>query len=371
MYNKRLILAILAVFSAFVPGNALSAINTRAIERVQKKAVLAASDFQVIDDFVALAVQEIVETEDFTSIARTRAIILQRANSDQGQYVKQFTKSLRKYLPQAFVQAAEFEDKVRDFRVTLNLLILLDKLENLQLANMAIEKLSDSRAAIRYVAVHALTNSGIQNAINSNGTASEKAAVRITAELKKFTKGASPGMLILITRFAAGVETKDAQDMLKDITQMRIDQYADWTVQNEMIDCIILRLLCGKLASATRPDPQLGRSFAQLFSYAVQRYVKGADVLTEAQKRDLTAVMVEAEDKCVLKIFERPQRTIRRALERDDLFALLAEHDRLLGDETTQGLVPIKLDFNYGNSANTGERIAPLKLSDPTTEIDN
>ncbi len=66
MYNKRLILAVLAIFSVFAPGNALSAINTRAIERVHKKAVLTASDFQVIDDFIDRAVQEIVDTDDFT-----------------------------------------------------------------------------------------------------------------------------------------------------------------------------------------------------------------------------------------------------------------------------------------------------------------
>ncbi len=370
MFNKRLILAVLAVFSVFVPGNALSAINTRAIERVHKKAVLTASDFQIIDDFVAQAVQEMVETEDFTSIARTRAIILRWAGSDQGQYVKQFTTSLRKYFSEAFVQAAQFEDNVRDFRVTLNLLILLDNLENLQLADMVTDKLRDRRAVIRYMAVHALTNSGIQNAINSNDTAGKKAAVRITAELKKFTKSANPRTLILIVKFAAGVDTKEANDLLKDIAQRRIDQYADWTVKDEMIDCIVLRLLCGKLASG-RPDPQLGRCFAQLFSYVVHRYVKGQDVLTETQKRELTSVMVETEDKCILKIFERPQRVIRRALERDDFFALLAEHNRLLGDETTQGQIPIRLNFNYGNSANTGERIAPLKLSDPPTEIDN
>ena len=52
---------------------------------------------------------------------------------------------------------------------------------------------------------------------------------------------------------------------------------------------------------------------------------------------------------------------IRRAIERDDMKALMSEHDSLLGTETKAGRLPSKLNFKYGKDSDS---TAPLNLSE-------
>ena len=60
-----------------------SFINTIEIDKVRNKEVLDDEDFRIIDDFVAAAVQELVQTKDFTSVAKTRMVISGRSISNK------------------------------------------------------------------------------------------------------------------------------------------------------------------------------------------------------------------------------------------------------------------------------------------------
>ena len=60
--------------------------------------------------------------------------------------------------------------------------------------------------------------------------------------------------------------------------------------------------------------------------------------------------------------------SIKRAIEANDITALLQEHNRLLGDEMTQGQLPLKFNFDYGRNAGSGRRTAPLALTKPPTD---
>ncbi len=82
-------IAIFAVFAAFFLVLSLNpvteAVGTKAIDAVLNKAVLDSRDRQIIDDFVAQAVTELVKTKDFTSVSLARSVIL-RKRSKQPQY---------------------------------------------------------------------------------------------------------------------------------------------------------------------------------------------------------------------------------------------------------------------------------------------
>jgi hypothetical protein len=105
-----------------------------------------------------------------------------------------------------------------------------------------------------------------------------------------------------------------------------------------------------------------------LYSYAIQRYIKGAALLNDTQKSHLASVLVETEDKCIGRLLSNPQLTIRRALERQNAQAIIAEHDRLLGTATTPGQLPTTLKFDYSTTTTGPKRTAPLPLPNPPTK---
>lgn len=83
MNNKRMIFAVVGVFLAFAVVSQCQAVDTGPIDKVRDKGVLDDSDLQIIGNFVADAVGELVKTEDFTSIAKIRTVILSRSSSSK------------------------------------------------------------------------------------------------------------------------------------------------------------------------------------------------------------------------------------------------------------------------------------------------
>ena len=66
MKLKWAIVAVLAAFLGVVVNSSSVAVDTREVDRVRNKAVLDSTDFQIIDNFVAEAVRELVRTREFT-----------------------------------------------------------------------------------------------------------------------------------------------------------------------------------------------------------------------------------------------------------------------------------------------------------------
>ena len=84
MRAKLTVLTTLAAFLVLTANSLSLAVNTTKIDQVRKKGLLDETDFQIIDEFVDQAVQELVETGDFTSTATIRAAVLQRKHSGTG-----------------------------------------------------------------------------------------------------------------------------------------------------------------------------------------------------------------------------------------------------------------------------------------------
>jgi hypothetical protein len=359
MKIKRVIFVILTI--SFISAGLLrsQAVDTHEIEEIRKKEMLDSKDLRIIDNFLAQAVQELVKTGDFTSIARTRSVILSN-QSTQAQYAKQFSESAYKYISLGLRQA-EILPQERQFKVTLNLLILVDGLKDPRLADLAIAKLKDDNKVICYWAVRCITNPDLIRKLNPDEAANAQLTRRIIEGLRRVIDSSGPEILALITKFAAGLDIPQGEDLLGQVAEVRIKQYADWTVKYELLDSTILKSLAQKISSG---KPDIARRFAQLYSYAIQRYLKGQD-LSDNNKQYLASVLVEIEDKCIGKLLGKLQSTIKRAIEQSSISLLSKEYDRLFGDQGRAGELTLKLNIDYGTNANGKKRIAPHPLPDP------
>ena len=380
MKTKWAFLTILAVFFVLAIDSNAIAVNTRDIDNVLKKGVIDDQDKKIIDDFLSQAVQELVKTKDFTSIAKLRTVILSRKSS-QSQYAQQYSESAYKQIQAGFEQAQTLRQEDRKTNVTISLLILIDGMEDLRLSDLAMAKLKDQNMVIRYWAVHCLTNPAIIEQLNSGATTNPQLARTIAGQLKEVVETSKAEIIVHIARFAANVNIPEGEELLLQVADERIKRYADWTVKHEFYDNILLKLLESKIPISSQ-DPAaiipttslnntaIAQRFAQLYSYAIQRYIKGKDTLNETQKQQLASVLIEIEDKSINRLMGGTQvtiRTIRRAIERGDAMEiLLDEHDKLLGSETTAGQLPSKLGFDYSTTPDGPKRTAPIPLPEKT-----
>ncbi len=378
MKIKCAFLAVPAAFLLLAISSVSVAVNTRDIDEVRNKAVLDSSDFKVIDIFLAEAVQELVKTRDFTSIATLRTTILSRKGS-QGQYAQQFSQSAYKHIQAGFQQAQEtLRPEERKINVITNLLILIDGMEELPLAQLALPMIKHENMVVRYWAVHCFTDSAILQQLNSGTSTNPGQAAAVAAQLKDVVESSNPEVTALIAKFAASVDIPQAEQLLLQVADSRIKKYADWTIEYELCDVAILKLIESKIPlptqtagalvpTTTQGKPEIARRFAQLYSYAAQRYAKGKDrkLLNDTQKGQLATILVEVEEKSLSRLLGSPQSAIRRAIERDSTAALMDEHNRLLGSATGPGELPAKLGFDYGTDQSGAKRTAPIPLPDP------
>ena len=375
MMIKWAFFTVLTAFFVLTINSDAVAVNTRDIDAVLKKSSIDDQDRKIIDDFLDQAIEELVRTRDFTSIAQLRSVILSRKSS-QKEYAQQFSESAYKYIQAGLEQAQTLRPEDRKTNVIINLLILIDGLEDLRLADLAMDLLKNQNMVIRYWAVHSITNPATVQQLNSE-TANSETARTITEQLEEIVATSKADILVHIARFATHINIPEGEQLLMQVADERIKRYAEWTVKNEFYDAIFLKLLESEIplssqsigATATSSGvskPIIARHFAQLYSYVIKRYIKGNNILNDNQKQHLASVIIEIEEKCITRLLGlgRAQGALRRAIERNDLTALSEEHDKLLGDETSTGQLPSKLEFDYGTTSNGSVRTAPIPLPD-------
>ena len=367
MKVKSAICIVIVISILLIMNSKSAAVNTSAIDAVRNKTVLNEQDKEVIDEFLSEAIRELIVNRDYTSAAITRTVILSRY-STEGTYGNWYSELLRTNIRAGFEQAQGIENPKRRDIVLANLLILINDSHDPQLLDLAISMLKNPNHVVRYWAVQCLTNPEIVKLINSNpgNSALEK---NIISQLEGVVPDSGPEILVNIARFASDVSTPQAEELLIHVADERIQKYADWNVKHELSDIAILKALENKIESATSGRAAVARRFAQLYSYVIQMYVKGMDTLNDDQKRQLISVIVETEEQCISKLLKGPQQSMRRAIERENTAAIMDEHNRLLGSETSTGLLPSTLGFDYGTTESGAKRTAPLQLPDPPHKI--
>ena len=145
----------------------------------------------------------------------------------------------------------------------------------------------------------------------------------------------------MIAGFSGQVNGPQAKQLLLKIVDLRTIAYEKWTVKYELMDAKLLRSLGNEILSPASEQDRavISRKFAQLYSYAMQRYILGANVLSDVSKKQLSSVLVEVEQLLLDRLLGRPQSTIKKAVEKiltkktveqKDYSALEREHDSLL-----------------------------------------
>jgi len=356
------------LLSVLASGSICRAVSIGVIDRVRSKGVLSNADLRVIDDFVEDAVEGLFLSRDFTSISKLRTIILQRKNSSmqsaQAQYSEQFSESSYKYLSDLLDRSDGLEPAIRKTSTIINLWILIDGLEDIRLVELALGKVKNSNELVRYWAVHAVTNESIVQELNDGGLESVEQASKILRELKGVITSSDSETLRLITKFASASKI-GGTGLLMQVTDVRINRYAGWSVENGLLDAMILKQLHSEMSSTGYSDAQAARRFGQLYSYVMQKYimdVSGGDFLTDKERNDLASVLVEVEKYCVSEILDMPQSVIKTYIERGDSAGLSREYLRLFGDQTHQGKLSVNLDIDYGDGGGNAKRAIPLKL---------
>lgn len=348
-----LVLTVLSVSQARV--------DSRRIEEVFKKSVLTQEDFEVIDAFASDAIGRLVRTIDFTEVAKTRASIVSRQGA-QAQYAQRFSEACSREIQAGFDYANEqITDPQRRFKVFANLLILVNELNDPRLIDLAVGMIGHEASAVQYWAIRAATNPATWEKLSQDQAAAAATARKILDASAKAVGTSSPEVLSLMAQFAGRYDTVPAGDLLVNIAEVRIQNYADGTAGYELVDAAILKQLSGKIAA----NGQAARAFAQLYSYAIQRYLRGMqnNSLKGMSQGYLASVLIETEEQCLSKLLGGTQTGIRRALEAGDANALQAEHDRLLGNAGTPGVLSTKFNINYGTGG--VNRTMPLALPEP------
>lgn len=340
-------------------------VDSRRIEEVLKKSVLTPEDLEVIDAFMSDAVGRLVRTIDFTEVAKTRAFVLNHQNP-QAQYAQRFSEAAYQEVAKGFDYARnEISDPNRRFKVFANLLILANELNDPRLVDLAVRMIPHENSAVRYWAVRTATDSAVWEKLSQNQNAAAQMAGKIIDACSQVVETSSPEVLNLMAQFAGGYDTARAEELLGRVAEARIRQYADWAVKYELVDTGVLKLLSDKISSGGTAGRQLVKQFAQLYSFAIQRYIRGVqdNALRDLSRNYLAAVLVETEEQCIGKLLGTPQAGIRRAVEAGDMNALQAEHDKLLGGPNEKGALPSKFNFTYGSADNS--RQAPQALPEP------
>ena len=348
-----LVLTLVTVSRAQVDG--------RRIEDVVKKSVLTPEDMQVIDTFVSDAVGRLVRTTDFTEVAKIRAITVGHQVS-QAQYAQRFSEAVSREIGKGFDYATnEITDPARRFMVFTNLLILANELNDPRFVDLGIRMIPHENNAVRYWALRVATNPGVWDKLNQDQNTAGPLSGRVLDTCGKIAETSSAESLYLMAQFAGRYNTAAAQDLLARVADVRIGRYADWTVKYELVDTGILKLLSAKIAVGGTAGPQFG----QLYSYAIQRYIRGVkdNNLKEPSASQLASVLVETEQQCLSKLLSGPQTGVTRALEAGDMAALQAEHDKLLGGPNQKVAVPSKFNFTYGSAQD--KRSTPCPCPSP------
>jgi hypothetical protein len=248
-------------------------------------------------------------------------------------------------------------------------MILLDNLEDLRLAKLATEMLDEENTAVRYWAVHAVSNPVIAEELNSAATSDPELLKAIMQGIRdRLAKENCPEIISLIIDFAGNLKGPEGRGLLLEIADNRIQKYASWKVDFELLDNKVLILLGEAIISRGVNKADVSQRFAQLYSFAMQRYIMSMNdpnLLDSTQKQQLASVLVDVEQKCIGKLTEISQSAIKSAIEKDKSSALLAEHNSLFGNEDNIGRLVRSLDFDYGQNPDGSRRLVPRVLPAP------
>lgn len=354
-----------------LPDMVAFGLDTTRIERVQANVrqsdgKLAIGDKEVIGDFVTAGLRELLLVEEGVEMADLRLQIVRFADQTEqpSEYSFVYIKTVRTAVEPILRQVSGMQSSERKTAIELNLMILLGHLKSSELSECGLPMLSHDNAAVKYWAVKVVAGKSIARQLNSDITGDEELQSQIVSGLMLLMVEETPAVILnTITGFASVLKDGGGKELLKRICMLRTKAYENWTVTYELMDAALLNAVAGQVDVSDDKQPdreELLRMFSQLYSYVIQRYLLGGEVLDNISKRNLAGVMLGVEEKGLSKMMGSRQIEIKQALTRRNLKALRRSHGAILGTEKRGGLLAYKIKFDYGEG-----RIYPKTLKAP------
>ncbi len=362
--------AIALLLTIFLYCSCVFAVSTVKIDAIRNKETLTDSDTEVIEAFLAEAFEELLAKTDFSDIGPLRNTIVSKSSSvfesGQFQYGPRFTTAFQKQMSQALGKISKMPDDQYKQLMTMNLLILINDMGNVELSKTALDYLQNPDVMIRYWAVSCLTNSDVLGQLNmTESAAGSRLAEQFAQKLQTAAQTEKSGdIIILLAQFAAGLNQPAANEILKEIVRNRVNFYLDWQVNDEMTEIRILKALADRAGNYKENTSVMAKNFAVLYSLAIQRYILGQETLPAGNIRNLVSVILQGE-KYLLQILPDRQGSFKRAIEKGGGQLLQTEHDSLLGSANTTGRLPTTAGFDYGKNPNGSAKTTPPTLQKP------
>ena len=373
MIGKRICLffAVLGVSATYSSVFALNSTEIEAIRvaRHKSKARLVAGDKDVIETFVRSGLEELLLEEDpWEAVVIRVEIVAQRGGSELSPYSAAFIEVAVKNLKATIEDAGRLQDADRRQRMLLNLLIIAANLESTEMADIGLGMLSSPNAAVQYWAVKAVANPAVAAQLKSPITGDEDLTRRIVVALDKAVgRGLSPEGIRMVVEFADVVDIPEARALVLKIADLRMGLYEKWTVKYELMDIMVLSALGRQIMSETDAPKRLlaCRKFGQLYSYVIERFILGGQVLSPGQKQQVASVIAEVETTIASKLLAQSQVRLKKAIESSKVSTLESARKLLLGGPGQAGSLPTKLKFDYGKTATGTTSTAPKSLKPP------
>jgi hypothetical protein len=355
-------------FLVFLVSFSAWSVDTTQIEDVRSKLAQSnmqpdAAALQVIDNFWRKNVDMIMLTEDTTEIVALRQDLEKlKGKNSLSFYASAYLKASHTHLKVAIDTVSKWEKNAKKVNVERNLMILIARLGSVELADLAMGKLSDDDPMVRYWAVRSLTSEEVVSQLKSDVTGDEKLTAQIISALEGYLKASVDTLsLPFAADFAAAMDTAASHKLLYAMADRRIDAYMKWAVTNESADAGILKAM-GKLFSAVG-DPaekqELLSRFGQLYSCVVQRYMLGEN-LPQSAKDQLVTVIAEVEDNIISK--QIPGWTSKFRIDLSKNTSMDKDYEFLFGTEDRAGELASRLNFNYGKNGSGKVLVSPSAL---------
>ena len=373
MFHKKFCLCCLYVIFALVLASNVFALNSTDIEAVrnrtlESKKALGSGDADIINSFLRAGMDELLLEQDLWESVNIRsAIIAQSGGAGMSPYGMAFIQASKKNLQVALDDVLQWEESDRKIRMELNLLIIAASLESMDMIDLGLQMLTSKNGTVQYWAVKTIANDNTRKQLISQVSGDEELVARLAKELQNIVSPQTfPETLRLIVEFCDEMDTQESKELLTKIVDIRISQYDNWKVKYELLDGILLASLGKQILVEVTPQDKsnLCRKFAQLYSFVIERFVLGQEVLRAEQKQSLASVIAEVENGPISKLLGRSQNRLKKAVEGSKYSVVESERKFLLGSDTQQGQLAKTLNFDYGKAG--GNAItAPKSLKAP------
>ena len=327
------------------------------------------SDRVVIDRFWRIALDAAMLSEDPAQLVSIRRQIQQEKGTEPlSFYTTAYIQSGRTHLETAFETVAKWDESPRKTLMERNFMILAAQLQTPLLVEMGLKRLAHSDDVVRYWAAKAVASTAIAQQLADEATGDAALADTILKALaERMAVETSSQIQRTIVTFAAMVNRDEAREILIAAAQRRMQAYKSWNVENEQFDAVLLKAM-GQIVLAARESESraaMARSFAELFSLLFQRYLAEPSPLTDEQKNALLMVIAEVDSQVLTRVMGPgvTQTGILRAIQRRT--GLDREYETFFGSEAGAGQLGVRLNFNYGRTADGRAITAPPKLPAP------